>query len=166
MERWKPIPSLQGYEASNQGRVRSIDRIVAEHTGKVKRLRGKVLKTYNDGRYDGVKLSCGFRLIHRLIAEAWLGDVMGLTVNHLNGDGSDNRVQNLAICTLQANVQHATDTGLLKATRAPKRARKLNHGAVLAMRALRNCGFSNLELGGAFGVRPNMAWRVTTGRAW
>lgn len=46
-ETWKDIPSLVGYyQASDTGRIRSVDRIVKRTTGTTKKLSGKVLKQF------------------------------------------------------------------------------------------------------------------------
>ena len=51
--------------------------------------------------------------VHRLIAEAFLPDWNPkLQVNHINGNGKDNRVSNLEMVTKSQNMQHALKTGL------------------------------------------------------
>jgi hypothetical protein len=46
-------------------------------------------------------------LVHRLIAQAFLGDDDGKQINHKNGNKLDNRVENLEWVTNQENVDHA-----------------------------------------------------------
>lgn len=60
--------------------------------------------------YDGTrpKKSKSF-LLHRLIAEAFLGESHGRQVNHKNGDKSDNRVENLEWSTCAENNRHARE---------------------------------------------------------
>lgn len=59
--------------------------------------------THKDGRYS-------FR-VHRLVARAYLPDYSeDLQVNHKNGIKTDNRVENLEMCTNAKNVYHAWNT--------------------------------------------------------
>jgi hypothetical protein len=52
-------------------------------------------------------------LLHRIIAYTFIGNADGLTVNHKNGNTLDNRIKNLEIVTLEQNLLHAKETGLL-----------------------------------------------------
>lgn len=58
----------------------------------------------------GVK---GCTLLHRLIADTFIGSVSGLTVNHKDGNTLNNQIDNLEIVTIQENQLHAKNTGLL-----------------------------------------------------
>lgn len=51
-------------------------------------------------------------LVHRLVASAFIGDVEGKVINHLDGDPSNNQVSNLEIVTQKENHLHAIATGL------------------------------------------------------
>lgn len=71
--------------------------------------RGYLYKTVNlikDGRPVA-------RKIHRLVAQAFIPNPENkLTVNHIDGDKLNNRVENLEWATLQENAWHAWETGL------------------------------------------------------
>ena len=54
----------------------------------------------------------GCCLVHRLVASAYLGNITGMTVNHIDGNPSNNNLSNLEIVTMKQNIHHARDTGL------------------------------------------------------
>ena len=93
------------YEVSNGGRVRN-------------RRTGKMLTPRKDrGGYMTVRLQVegrtATRFVHRLVAEAFIDSKPGLEiVNHLNGDKTDNRADNLEWTTHAGNIRHAYRTGL------------------------------------------------------
>lgn len=66
--------------------------------------------------YLSVRVNNKTRLVHRLVAEAFLidGKHFGKDINHKNGIKTDNRVENLEWCTRSQNNHHAYDTGLMK----------------------------------------------------
>lgn len=124
-ETWVPIPGRGGYyEASDMGRVRSLDRIleVRSRWGGMRPMphKGRVMKTWPDANgyatiytsFDGAQVAVN---VHRLICEAFHGPSGGLHVNHKDGDKSNNRAANLEWVTRSGNMQHAYDTGLHKA---------------------------------------------------
>lgn len=124
-EVWKPVPGYEGiYEVSNAGRVKSLKRFAVDPNGRKRLLPEKILKlkTEKAGREDfRVTLwkdaVCDDYLVSRLIAMAFLPlPYDKLTVNHINGDYQDNRVENLEWVTLRENIQHGFATGLYEST--------------------------------------------------
>jgi len=112
VEEWRDIPNYEGYyQASDFGRVRSLDRTVVFSDGRERFYKGRVIKGSVDKGYrrttlnlDGVGMN--FKL-SQLVAMAFLGhepDGHNLVVDHVNGDRSDDRVENLRIVTHRANL--------------------------------------------------------------
>ena len=51
--------------------------------------------------------------VHRLVAEAFLGGPHpDLDVNHIDGDKTNNCIENLEWCTREENVRHAVRIGI------------------------------------------------------
>lgn len=115
-ETWRPIPSFEGYEVSDQGNVRSLDRIIQTVCGP-RPARGRVLKpaaTHRRG-YLHVRLGGGpntSRFVHQLVAEAFFGPrPVGMVVCHNDGDPTNNRPCNLRYDTQSGNMQDSIRHG-------------------------------------------------------
>ena len=118
IEIWRPVPDFDGlYEVSNEGRIRSLDRIVT-NMSYTRKMRGKLMTQWKDtkGCYhvtlskDGVKY---MPFVHRLVALAFIPNPeQKEQVYHLDGDRSNNHVTNLTWGTNSENTQHAYDTRL------------------------------------------------------
>ena len=103
-EIWKDIPGYEGiYQASNLGRIRSF-----------KRNKVLILKQSEDRfGYYRIQLSLNDvgknASVHRLVWSAFNGPIPeGLQINHLNENKSDNRLENLSLCTAKENVNYGT----------------------------------------------------------
>lgn len=128
VENWLPVVGYEGlYEVSNLGHVRSLDRV---STGKrPRKLRGRTLSLGlgSNGNYrivglcrEGQSVS---HSVHRLVCEAFHGPPGGLHTRHLNGDGHDNRAENLAWGTVVENMADKRTHGTsdrLNRTHCPK----------------------------------------------
>ena len=114
-EIWKDIPGYEGfYQASTEGRVRSVDRIVKKWDGK-KLVKGRVLiPATNLHGYLFVELfkdGVGkIKTIHRVVAETFLPNPDSLPqINHKDEDKTNNRVDNLEWCDMAYNIGYGTN---------------------------------------------------------
>lgn len=151
-EIWREVSDTPGYEVSNLGRVRSVDRDFTVKNQSTKtttiRLPGRILRPQKMGKnYRMVWAAGRSRKIHRLVAEAFLPNPNQLPeVNHINGDKNDNRVENLEWCTTRENAIHAYLLGL--------RQRKFTPEQIRAIRAAVANGTPSKTIAQEHGVSP------------
>lgn len=97
------------YEVSNEGLVRSVDKIVKCKGNSTRVCKGKLLKMVmdKDGYYTVCIHDNGTQFpyfVHRLVAEAFIPNSDNLpVVDHINGNRQDNRVENLRWLTVPQN---------------------------------------------------------------
>ncbi len=109
LEKWKPIAEYPGYEVSDQGRVRSVDRVIP-FCSWTRTEKGKIFSPVIDKstgyarvaiRKNNVKKLVN---VHRLVAKAFLDRKEGEDfVDHLNTIRTDNRIENLKWVTAKGN---------------------------------------------------------------
>lgn len=109
-EKWKPVKGYEGlYEASNLGNIRSLARATTS---------GKVLKQHTNARngYKYVNLSRNnqraTKRVHILIVEAFTDYVShgfdpNAVIDHIDGDKTNNRLDNLQVVTQKENDSRA-----------------------------------------------------------
>lgn len=111
-EIWRDIPGYEGlYQASNLGRVRSLDRLVQHNYGDTAVKKGKIL-TPRHGRGQVTFIKDGVRsypLVSRLVYSAFNGPIPeGMQVNHISEDFTDDRLENLNLMTPKENTNWGT----------------------------------------------------------
>lgn len=124
-ERWAPIPGYADYEVSDQGRVRSLDRVVPYVDGRMRRCRGRLLKlSPNNDNGPHLVVALGHdkqfkgHLVHRLVLLAFVGPCPdGMEGCHNNGDSLDNRLTNLRWDNRSGNMLDAVRHGTHSKTR-------------------------------------------------
>lgn len=98
MELWKDVVGAEEfYQVSSYGRVRN-------------KITKDILKPSKSGEYRHIGLRYGFNkdvLIHRLVAEAFIPNPLGLRcVNHIDENKENNRADNLEWCSYQYNTKY------------------------------------------------------------
>ena len=105
------------------------------------------------------------RLVHRLVAEAYIGDCPDLhEVNHIDGDKLNNRVENLEYTTRLANMQHAWRTGLIG--KQVGRPSKLTENQVVNIYHLNRSGIRQTRLASLYEVSDSTVSNIIRGERW
>lgn len=170
MAMWKEIPGYPGYEASDEGEIRSILRIIVCKNGAVKTYKGRVLKpgTHStESPYPYYQLGKGRSLsAHKAVALAFLGPVPpGMEVRHIDGDHANPRLINLAYGTPKQNqadrVKHGTH---LRGERHP--TSKLKQSQVEEIKRRVAAGEKQALLAAEFDTTQSNISLIASGERW
>ena len=166
-EIWKDIEGYEGiYQVSNFGRVKSCERIIQNSStlSGIQRIKERILINHIKGNgYHSVSLCVECRkhdfYIHRLVASIFIPNIENKNeVNHIDGNKSNNHVENLEWVTSKENVRHAFDKKLIDNGTIERRkhcvisAQKITKEQVIEFRKLRKHGASYDELSKKFGL--------------
>jgi len=168
METWIDMIGYEGYyQVSSEGRIRSVDRLIANPTRKRK---GKIMKQCIDGKgYKALSISKDgkFKMltVHRLVAMSFLG-YSNLTVNHKNGIKTDNRIKNLEFMTQKENNRHANRLGLVNYVKGEKcHLSKLTGKDVLEIRKMEGVK-TRKQLSIMYGVCEKNIRNIQSRKTW
>jgi NUMOD4 motif/HNH endonuclease/Sigma-70, region 4 len=172
MERWKSIEGFEGlYEVSDEGRVRSLPRVVPFRVYFFRSVRGgpKALTLDKDG-YLAVSLSkLGVpyvRKVHRLVADAFLErSEFDEDVNHKDACKTNNHWRNLEWCTHKENGEHAALTDLM-AFGSRHGMAKLTEADIPVIRQLFYRGWTYRSIAENYEVSQATVSDVIRGKTW
>lgn len=108
-EKWKPVVGWEGlYDVSSHGRVRALPRTIRQARGRTYVRKAHMMSTKRSTRYVRMQLRDGSRKehisIHVAVLEAFVGPRPdGHHACHNDGDGRNNRLDNLRWDTPSAN---------------------------------------------------------------
>ena len=178
-EEWRAVAGYEGaYEVSDRGRVRSLERLSAEHyhpqTGiRRRRVQGRVLAVLRHPsgylRVDLYDESGEQRslYVHRLVASAFVPKpARDVEVNHINGRRDCNRASNLQWATKKENQSHACY--VLRGGRGPVRGEQHGHAKLTerAVRTIRRSKCNRRTLAKRYGVCQATIDFVVNRRTW
>lgn len=123
---WKDVIGYEGhYQVSNMGQVRSLDMYLTCRNGAKRLHKGKIKPIHRNSRGYAIVNLCKEQvnktmLLHRVVAEAFIDNAeCKPQVNHIDGDISNNRADNLEWVTDNENKAHSSiENG---GTQRPKR---------------------------------------------
>lgn len=177
-ETWKAIAGYEGYfSVSDLGRIRSETRTVPHKRHGSVTYTGKMLSpTITErgaNRYCLINLTKDGKgkswLVHRLVAAAFVDNPNDQNVvNHIDGDGTNNRASNLEWISAQENTEHAYRLGLAKGNVGIKNpSAKLTVDDVRAIKELiREGQMTQRAIAEKFGVVPMVITDIKKGRTW
>lgn len=171
-EIWRPIPGIEGYEVSDHGRVRSIDRWVQQSGRKDRWFPGTLLAPQRvTSGYLKVMVGKGRQqMIHQLVTAAFLGPCPdGMEVAHNDGNKHNNRLSNLRYDTRAGNFSDKRSHGThIEGESMPwAQLTAADAAAIYALRGTTsaptvaagyNCGADNI-----YAIWRGRSWRSVTG---
>lgn len=174
MEVWKDIPKYKGmYQASSEGRVRSVTRFVIEkgRWGQKRiKYQGKLLNPWKRGEYLALDICGKTYLLHTVILETFVGKrPKGMQCRHLDGDPTNNKLENLKWGTAKENsddkVIHGTAENCIHKGESHGMS-KLTEEQVKEIIILRNKCVTLEEIAKKFEITKTQASRICTGKSW
>lgn len=167
-ETWLPISGYEGrYEVSDLGRVRSLDRWVANSKTSRRLLSGQIIAPFlHTGGYAVVKLSRARSkvnlYIHRLVAGAFLPASLEREVLHQDGDKMNNAATNLRWGSRAENVADRFRLGEVAQGERHGMA-KLSEAQVRAVKADPR---EHAPIALEYGVSRSLVSMIKRGRIW
>lgn len=168
-EIWKDIPGYEGkYQASNLGRIRSVERKVrgiCHFTNKEfeRTIKSRILKPgrYCKSNHVSVILGKGTsgKPVHQLIMKTFVGEMpKGMEVLHINGNPLDNRLSNLRYGTRRENILDVYYQG--------RKWRKLTLEDVYYIRFCILCGISQRAIAREVKISDSVISSIKKGRSY
>ena len=178
IEEWRPVVGYEDlYEVSDQGRVRSLDRLCKSDKRSDQWMKGKILRPkINPHRQNRCTVALtrkgvpSYPYISRLVLTAFIGPAPeGHDAAHWDGDPTNNRLGNLRWATVSENMsdkkRHGTDpSGMRNAM-----AKLTDEQALYIKRNYRRTSYHDsnaLELARQFNISRAIVIRIANNTRW
>ena len=162
MEIWKPIKGYENkYQVSNLGRVKSL----TKKTPTIKKLHNHKGYIYTSLYLNGKPKNC---LVHRLVLFTFkIPPIIGkdYQVNHIDGDKTNNKLDNLEFSTPLENTRHAIKLKLNKQHSETHSQAKLSNEEVEFIRLAKKY-FNGKELANKFNVSTSTISNILKDKNW
>jgi hypothetical protein len=167
-EVWKFVGTEnEDYSVSNLGRIRSNHRVIIKSNGSPQPIRERIRKIKpNKKGYCTYHVDSGRKHIkvHSAVMAAFVGPrPEGHQINHIDGNKSNNCLDNLEYCTGLENIRHAIKSGLIKACGEDSSCSKLTELQALEIRKSTKL---HREIAVDFGVTSATVSRIKNGKRW
>jgi len=173
MEEWRHIKGYEGmYLISSLGRVKSLPRVKVRSNGRPHTIKERILKPALDSSgYLRVALSKDRKLttlkIHRIVAEHFYTIEVNKEVNHIDGDKTNNSVENLEWVTRSENVKHAFDIGLANSMRGSNNpTSKIDELTALTVKTFIESKYKLKYISDKLGISYNIVKDISRKRTW
>ena len=169
-EIWKPVVGYEGlYSVSSLGRIRGEQKTRDRGRGVTAIVKSRILKQHHGAAYNSVSLVNGLSKktvnVHTVVADAFLGSrKKGFCVCHNDGNGHNNKIDNLRIDSYSGNMKDKKKHGT-------NQEGEVHHKHILtldqakyvrSMRHKKTCK----ELADKFGVSISTISKINTGKNW
>jgi hypothetical protein len=171
IEAWRPInwiEGVEGYEVSNLGQVRSLDRIVDCGRAGMRPVKGRILKQNKTQGYWKTDLGKGNTwLVHILVCTAFHGPKPSPEheVAHWDGNKENNVWTNLRWTTPVGNKADHIRHGRHPRGETSHFA-KISEEDVMEIRRSHRDGTASIELEKKYELSHSHIWQIVTGKAW
>lgn len=169
---WKPLAGYEGiYEISNTGEVKALARTA---------FNGVAMANFKEKLLKPVLLNIGYyevtlykdknptrAYVHRLVAQSFIPERAGATtVNHIDGNRLNNKVDNLEWVIQAENIRHAVSLGRMSARHNPKMVKKISGEQVDQIKVMLKQGYKQKIIAEKFGVSIPTISSIKTGARW
>lgn len=165
-EEWLPVVDYEGwYQVSNLGRVQSLPRLINYSDGRSVYHKGIFLRPFFDrkgylvvGLRRNVSHKRGY--VHQLVAAAFIGlKPSGLTIDHKDGNRTNNAFWNLEYVTHTENMRRASALNLMKIGESHPNT-KLTDFQISELRRLYTEGATYKSLAALFGTTVKYVGKI------
>lgn len=169
-EIWKQFRDYP-YEISSLGRIKSMPRLIKSYGVRSFISREKILKPARDSfGYIRFSIPINGKLttfkMHRALCEVFKGEST-LEVNHIDGNKSNNRCENLEWITRSENIKHAFRIGLASPLRGELNpTSKITESMAIEIINLLQEGVGPIEISKRFNISKHITKDISRGKTW